>query len=45
VFYFEDPKILPMKVFVSFQKEGDDQIISCTVDYMKDTLNPFFIKE
>ena len=45
VFYFEDPKILPMKVFVSFQKEGDDQIVSCTVDYMKDTLNPFFIKE
>jgi CubicO group peptidase (beta-lactamase class C family) len=45
VFYFEDPKILPMKVFVSFQKEGDDKIVSCTVDYMKDTPDPFFMKE
>jgi CubicO group peptidase (beta-lactamase class C family) len=44
VYYFEDLKILPYRVYVSFQQEDSDTIVSCTIDYMKDTDDPFFMK-
>jgi hypothetical protein len=44
VFYFQNNQVTQERVYVSFIENKNGEIESCTIDFMKDTTDPFFHK-